>query len=133
MKKQQAVRMEVWVGVLALIVGALVMGTALATPVPAVVGDWQGSLNTGGGSLQVVIHISSDKDGKLTGTMDSPDQGATGIEVTSVSFKTPDLHLEIPQIRGSYDGKTNKDTSEITGDWKQGTASLLLILKRITK
>ena len=59
MKKLQAVRTEMWVGVLALIVGALVMRTALATPVPAVVGDWQGSLNTGGGSLRVVIHIAS--------------------------------------------------------------------------
>jgi hypothetical protein len=133
MKKQLAVRREVWVGMLALIVGALVIGTTLAAPVPAVVGDWQGSLNTGGGSLRIVIHIASDKDGKLTATMDSPDQGATGIEVTSVSFKEPDLHFEVARIGGSYDGKSNKDISEITGDWKQGSASLPLALKRVSK
>jgi hypothetical protein len=133
MKKQQAVRMEMWVGVLALIVGALVMGTAVASPVPAVVGDWSGSLNTGGGSLRLVIHIASDKDGKLTATMDSPDQGATGIEVTSVSFKNPDLHFEVARIGGSYDGKANENNSEITGNWKQGSASLPLVLKRVSK
>jgi hypothetical protein len=30
----------------------------------------------------------------------------------------------------SYDGTMNKDNSEITGTWKQGGATLSLILKR---
>lgn len=135
MKKQQAVRMGTWVGMLALIVGALMIGTALAAPAaaPAVVGDWQGALNTGGGSLRVVIHISQDKEGKLAGTLDSPDQGVTGIPFTAVSFKEPDLHFEVQKFGCSYDGKINKENSEIAGEWKQGSASLALGFKRGAK
>lgn len=133
MKKQRTVRKGTWVGVLALMVAALAMGTALAAPAPAVVGDWNGALNTGGGSLRVVIHVAQDKDGKLTATMDSPDQGATGIAISSITYKEPALHFEIEKFGAGYDGTVNKDNSEITGNWKQGPASLPLTFKRISK
>lgn len=133
MRQHKAFRLAMGAAMAALLRFVLVVACALAASSPAVVGDWQGSLDTGGGSLRVVVHISSDKDGKLTATMDSPDQGATGIEVTSVSFKDPDLHFEVPRIGGSYDGKTNKDVTEISGTWKQGSASLPLTFKRVSK
>jgi hypothetical protein len=133
MKRNQMLRLGVR-AVMSVFLGvAFVAASALAAPSPAVVGDWQGSLTTGGGSLRIVVHISADKDGNLTATMDSPDQGATGIAVTSVSFKDPDLHFEVQNIGGSYDGKINKDNSAITGTWQQGTASLPLILTRVSK
>lgn len=47
--------------------------------------------------------------------MDSPDQGATGIAVSSISFKKPDLHFEIERIGGTYDGQINQDGTEIAG------------------
>jgi hypothetical protein len=97
--------------------------------VPAVVGDWQGSLNAGGGSLKAVFHISQDQDGSFTGTMDSPDQGVAGIPMSTVSFKAPDVHLEIARYGASYDGKV--DRTEIAGQWKQGGVSLRLNLKRV--
>jgi hypothetical protein len=133
MKKQQAARMGISVGMLALMVGALAIGTALAAPVPAVVGDWNGALSTGGGSLRVVIHVAQDKDGKLTATMDSPDQGATGIAISSITFKRPAVHFEIEKFGAGYDGAMNKDNSEITGNWKQGGTSLPLTFKRAGK
>jgi len=114
---------------------ALTLGlsAALAAPVPAVVGDWQGALNTGNSSLRVVLHVSQDKDGNLNATLDSPDQGATGIAISAINFKQPDLHFEIQRMGASYDGKINKDNSEIGGEWKQGGASLPLTFKRATK
>jgi hypothetical protein len=133
MKKQRTVRKGTWVGVLALMVAALAMGTALAAPAPAVVGDWNGALNTGGGSLRVVIHVAQDKDGKLTGTMDSPDQGATGIAISSITYKEPAVHFEIEKFGAGYEGTVSKDNSEIAGNWKQGTVSLPLIFKRVSK
>jgi len=110
------------------------LGTASAASAPGLAGDWQGTLDAGGGNtLKVVVHISQDKDGKLSGAIDSPDQGASGIAITAVTYKEPDLHFEVGSIDGSYDGKMNKENSQIAGQWKQGGASLPLTLKRVTK
>lgn len=112
---------------------ALLCASVLAAPLATVAGDWQGSLDTGGSALRVVIHIVSGKEGALTATMDSPDQGATGIEVTNVTYAGRDLHFEVPRIGGRFDGKADEELSKIAGDWKQGTASLPLTLKRVAK
>jgi len=104
---------------------------SLAASAPGVAGDWQGTLDAGGGTtLTVVVHISQDKGGKLSGAVDSPDQGASGIAITAITYKEPDLHFEVDSIGGSYDGKMNKENSQITGNWKQGGGSLPLTLKR---
>jgi hypothetical protein len=132
MMKQQGFGQRVKAGLLALAAGSMLIGVALTSPAtaPAVVGDWSGALNTGGGSLRVVIHVSQDKDGKLTATMDSPDQGATGTTITSISYKEPNLHFELGNFGASYDGTMNKDNSEIAGTWKQSGTSLPLSFKR---
>jgi uncharacterized protein len=114
------------------VLGALAVGTA-AAPAPPVVGDWEGRLNAGGSSLRVVLHVTQDSDRKLRGTVDSPDQGATGIAISSISFKPPDLYFEIERLASSYDGKMNEDNSEIGGEWKQGGGSFALTLKRTSK
>lgn len=137
MKKRKAVRAGMWATTLALTVAALEIGAALPAPVPVppstVVGDWNGALSTGNGSLRVVIHVEQEKDGKLSGTLDSPDQGATGIAISSITYKEPALHFEIEKFGAGYDGTMNKENSEIAGNWKQGSASLPLTFKRATK
>jgi hypothetical protein len=120
----------------ALLIGALfalMAGMGMVATAPGVAGDWQGTLETPGGSLRVVVHISQDKDGKLSGAIDSPDQGASGIAITAITYKEPDLHFEVGSIGGSYDGKMNKENSQIAGDWKQSGASFPLTFKRVTK
>ena len=52
---------------------------AFPTPDEPVEGSWLGTLQTGGVELRIVFHISQDSVGVLTATLDSPDQGATGI------------------------------------------------------
>jgi hypothetical protein len=112
---------------------ALSLTCALATPIPAVVGDWEGAVQTDTGSLRVVLHVTQAKDGSLTGTLDSPDQGAAGIPLTIVTSDQPAFHFEIEQFGCKYDGTISKDNSEIVGQWKQGTAALALTLKRAAK
>jgi hypothetical protein len=108
----------------------VVMSAALAVQAPGVVGDWQGTLDTGSGSLRVVLHFNQSKDQSIAGTLDSPDQGASGIAMSIVAFQQPDLHFEIARMGCSYDGKVSHDNSEITGQWKQGGGSLQLSFKR---
>jgi len=95
------------------------------------VGSWQGTLEAGNGSLRVVLHFSQAKGGAFTGTLDSPDQDAAGIEMDAVTFKEPDLHFDITRIGSKYDGKMDKGDSDITGQWQQGGSSLSLSFKRV--
>ena len=93
-------------------------------------GEWNGTLDANGTKLRLVVKITKNKDGKLTATIDSPDQNATGIPVSSVEQTGSDVKLELSQLAASYQGKMNAAGTEITGDWKQGGASLPLVLKR---
>ena len=133
MKKQYGVWLNSRMWILALMLGALTLGQAVAASSPAVVGNWSGTLSEGNTSLRVVIHVAQDKDGKLTATLDSPDQGATGIVISSISYKEPALHFEIERLGASYDGTMNKPNSEIAGTWKQGGGALPLSFKRAGK
>lgn len=132
MKKHQVFSLGIFTAAV-LLTSLSVFTIARAAANPPVIGDWQGALDTGGGSLRLVVHIAQDKSSNLTATLDSPDQGTTGIEVSSITFKSPDLHFEVTRIGGSYDGKINSDGTEIAGNWKQGAASLSLNLKRAGK
>lgn len=131
MKKQQ-VRKKFWLWTLALMLSVMVSATALAAPV-ALAGDWNGALSTGGGSLRVVLHVTQGEDGQLSATVDSPDQGVTGIAVSSISLKGTAVHFEIEKLGAGYDGAMNKNSSEIAGTWKQGDASLPLTFTRAAK
>ena len=92
-------------------------------------GAWEGKLNTGSFSLRLVFHLQKQGSG-YKATMDSPDQGATGIEVTKVEIKGDSLLLEIGAINGKALGRLVND-STFTGQWSQGVASLPLELKKV--
>ena len=133
-KQEQATRWFCQIALtLILAFGAASVLTAEAADTRPIVGDWNGAIATGGGSLRVVVHIAQDKNGELTATMDSPDQGASGIPISTITFKQPTLHFEIQKFGAGYDGTLSKDNSEIAGNWKQGGASLPLTLKRVSK
>jgi uncharacterized protein len=126
-------RLGLWTPLAGVLIFTLSLSAVLAASAPAVVGDWEGALYTGNGSLRVVVHIDQAKDDSLTGTLDSPDQGATGIAITSIGYAQPDLHFDIRPFGSSFDGKINKENSEIAGQWKQSGASLPLTFKRVAK
>ncbi|MGH9733267.1 MAG: hypothetical protein ACRD8A_01595 [Candidatus Acidiferrales bacterium] len=92
-------------------------------------GAWAGALQAGPNKLRVVFHIFNTEDG-LHGTMDSPDQGAKGIPITSVARKGPHVTIEVRSIGGKFDGTVNQAQTEIQGTWTQGGSSLPLALDR---
>jgi hypothetical protein len=104
--------------------------TRAADP-PRIVGTWEGVLNPGAQPKKhVVVHISADQDGSLSGTIDYPDQDVSGILITAITYKEYILHFESAPNLSSYDGTLNKDGTEIAGNWKQGGTPVSLILKR---
>jgi len=94
-----------------------------------ITGDWNGTLNTGAGELRLVLHVSKNPDGSLKSTLDSVDQGANGIPVTSTTLKDSTLNLKVDAVNGAYDGKVSADGKEIVGTWTQG-AGLSLTFHR---
>lgn len=103
---------------------------AMEEPPPSVVGDWEGRLNAVGASLRIIFHIQEDADGTLSATLDSPDQGASGIRVDDVSFEDGVLRMEARAIGGSYVGTLQEDGALIDGSWTQGGQSFALDLRR---
>ena len=95
-----------------------------------IAGDWQGTLDTGGPQLHLVLHVAAAKDGSFTATLDSIDQGANGIPVTTVTLKDTKLRLIVDAVHGSYEGRVNKGGTEIDGTWSQGMP-LELKFKRV--
>jgi uncharacterized protein len=77
-----------------------------------------------------VIHISAAQDGSLSGTIDYPDENASGSLITAITYNPPVLHFESSASLAIYDGSVSKDGSQITGTWKQGGTPLSLTLKR---
>lgn len=93
-------------------------------------GDWQGTLSAGGVALRLVLHIAAGKDGALTATLDSVDQGAYAIPVSAIALNGTKLSLTVDAVHGTYEGTVSKDAGEIDGTWSQGQP-LELDFKRV--
>jgi hypothetical protein len=72
---------------LALSIGVAAMLAPACRAQAQMAGDWQGALSAGGAQLRLALHITAGKDGSLTATLDSVDQGAYGIPVSAISLK----------------------------------------------
>ncbi len=92
-------------------------------------GTWTGILSPGGLNLRIVFHLVQ-KNGKLTATMDSPDQGVKGIPVSRVSLVSDILELEVSSVKGLYSGRISANGMHIEGVWKQSGAEFALNLER---
>ncbi len=102
----------------ALVCVVLVCAAAIARA-QNIAGDWQGTLKAGAAELRLVLHIAKKDDGTYKATLDSVDQGANGIPVTSISLKDSKLNLTIDAVHGTFDGKLSADANKIEGTWTQ--------------
>lgn len=97
------------------------------------VGSWEGTLAAGPQTLQLIYHVVPADGGGLTGTMDVPAQGATGIPLTTVTVEGQSLTMTFPVPGGgSYEG-TLGDSGTLSGTFTQGPASFPLELIRVNE
>ena len=120
---------------LAIALSFLYLSSFLALPMFAQspvspVGDWQGMLEVGAAKLPIVFHINSEGTSGFTATMDSPDQGAMGIPVTSVLQDGNAITITMTAIGGEYKGTLNEDGQSMDGTWSQGGQSFSLDLEK---
>ncbi|QDG49182.1 alpha/beta hydrolase [Persicimonas caeni] len=101
-----------------------------ATQQPSLEGTWQGPLTVPGAQLTLVFHLDKTDDGTWNATMDSPDQGATGIPVSAVEHDGDKVTIAVVSIGGVFTGTLSDDGTAIDGEWSQGSSSLPLDLER---
>ena len=95
-----------------------------------VTGTWNGLLVVPNGQLRIVFHISAADNG-FTATMDSPDQGAYDIPVTSVTYEGEEVRITMTEIDLVYTGKlTSKNKDLIDGTLVQMGQTFEMDLKR---
>lgn len=114
-----------------LMAAAQVVAAACFASAQDIAGDWQGTLSANGAELRLVLHITKSDNGALKATLDSVDQNANGIPVSSISLKDSKLSLSVDAVHGSYEGKVAADGNTISGTWSQGQP-LALDFKRAT-
>ena len=82
-------------------------------------GDWEGDLNISGQRVPLVLHIDN-KDGKWSGSVDSPAQGEYGIPMSSIKVKNDRLIFELASMSIHYEGVYDKNADDISGTFIQG-------------
>ena len=75
------------------------------TTSPVVAGDYAGVL----GPLHLVLHLQRDAAGKLSGSLDSPDQGALGIPCSDFVLSGAQFSFNVPAVHGAYSGTVSAD------------------------
>lgn len=105
---------------------AFVMSTASCKS-QKLAGDWSGRIPQGLGSTPLVLHLQQTGNA-WQGTMDSPDQKAFGIPLSTVTVIGDSLSLTIENLLLSYRGKLQNDS--IVGEFRQGRFGTAMTLYR---
>jgi pimeloyl-ACP methyl ester carboxylesterase len=100
--------------VLLILVAIFTLTTASAQDIT---GTWNGMLKVQGMQLSLVFHINKTQNG-FSSTMDSPDQKAFGIPVTSTNFENSKLTIAIANAGIAFEGVLGAD-GIINGTFKQ--------------
>jgi len=79
-------------------------------------GDFVGTL----GLLTLRLHLSVGADGNPSGTLDSPNQGAFGIQCTDIQLQEGSLSFTVPAVGGRWSGTVESDGT-LAGTWNQGS------------
>jgi hypothetical protein len=82
---------------------------------PAFAGNYAGTL----GPLHIKLHLKVNGAGKVTATLDSPDQGSIGIRCDDFHVDGQSVTFTVPAVQGMWKGTMALDGT-LTGIWDQG-------------
>lgn len=110
-------------------------GGAASTPstVSKAEGTWQGAIEVSNMRMRLQMHVSRDEKGQLIASIDSLDQGVSGIPASQVSEKDNEFHFEMPAFQAQYHGTLNAAKNEIAGEWLQNDNAEKLSFRRSDK
>lgn len=95
-----------------------------------ITGRWEGAITVLGTDLNIVVNFSEEA-GELVGTIDVPQQGATGIPLHDISYRSPAVYFEMLDglRKATHDGQLNADGT-ISGEFKQSGITGSFTLQR---
>src|SRR5437870_12048798 len=106
---------------------------ALAQGGPGVQGNWMGALQTKPIKLRLALKVTKAVDGSLSAKLDSLDQGARDLPVSSIRQTGQRVLVEFKMLGAAYDGALTANGSEMVGEWKQAGSVLPLTFRRVDK
>ena len=116
------------------ILASLILVVWVAFPVFAqdITGDWQGILKAGPQEFHMVLHIAKEEKGGFTGTLDSIENNAFGIPLSSISIQDSNLRFAMDISQAKYEGYVDAAAESIQGTWLQANQSFPMGFKRQT-
>ena len=90
-----------------------------------IIGDWEGSLNTGAKKIRIIIHVKSEANAVKT-FMDSPDQGAINIPIEQTVITSDSLIISDKKKGITIKGNYNKERDSIYANFLQGGGNIML-------
>ena len=92
-------------------------------------GTWNGKISVMGQNLRLIFHIE-ETDGVFSSTMDSPDQGAFGIEMEKTEVKDYEITITLARIGLTVKGTYLPDSNLINAQFSQGSVTTPFKLTR---
>ena len=96
-------------------------------PTDPLLGEWVGPIDVGM-KLTIVLKYNKDKDGKFSGTIDIPEQGANGLPLGEVTLAGDEANFDVPAARIKFRCKLDGDT--LKGHLIQGTQEIPIEFKK---
>ena len=100
------------------------LGGAMAQT-PKFGGDYSGML----GPLHLKLHLKVGADGAAEATLDSVDQGASGLPCENFHLQDKTLSFEVPSVSGKWHGTVSSDGAKLDGMWSQGQEIPLVFIR----
>lgn len=96
----------------------------------AIEGTWRGAISAQGMELRLVFHISRGGEGYIS-TMDSPDQGAFGLAVSTTTYDAPRLVLADSRMLFEFKGTLENDTTLVGSITQSGFTFPLRLVREV--
>lgn len=96
-------------------------------------GSWKGELNIQGQKLPLIFNFKTSDNGEISGTIDSPLQGAKDIKISSITLTDNLITVNSKVIMATYKGEVDFSANSIKGTFYQAGMELPLVLKKSDK
>jgi hypothetical protein len=111
---------------------ALLAALAAAPLLCGQAGHWQGSIQTPGPELGIIVDLAQDAQGAWTGAISIPDQNLKGFPLSDIVVNGKSVKFAMKGIPGDplFEGKLAEDGKTIAGPFTQGGGAMTFKMTR---